>query len=175
MKKYILQLAVAGTLLTVSSLAISAGGLSKKEYAAKYKLHGSGSSHWEQVKQCIASFPTHPFKNSKKVRFRVIEPSVKVFGIGKNVIDEVTTDYPQLILIRPAVSIMSRSSYMLMNPNGWYCFSSKVNVMGKMTIKTACKTHLTTTRGNTTVFGESDGEQAGTTVMGKTVIEKSCT
>ncbi len=174
MNKYVVSGAIAFTFLTTSIPAIAASDLSQKEYAAKYKLFEPNSPYWEQVEKCISVFPEHPFKNKSKVRFRVIEPSVKIFGLGANVTDETTTDYPQLILIRSAVNIMSKSSYRLMNPNGWYCFTSKVNVMGKTIIKAACDAHIVTTKGNTTVLGKSVGEQEGTTVMGKSIVERVC-
>lgn len=174
MEKTAIRGTVTGILLAVSTLAISAGGLSKKEYASRYKLYGPSSVHWVDTQKCLSHFPEHPFKDKKNVRFRVIEPDIKIFGLGSNVADEVATDYPQFILIRPTVNVMSKTTYRLMNPNGWYCFKSKVNVMGKTVIKAACTTHITTVKGNTTVLGKSVGGKEGTTVMGKSIVERAC-
>jgi len=175
MQKNVITGTIASILLILSTIAMSADGLSKVEYAAKYQLYGPSSVHWVDVQSCLVDFPEHhPFKDKKNIRFRVIEPDIKIMSVGSNVADEDITDYPQLIFIRPAINVMSKTTYRLMNPNGWYCFKSKVNVMGKTTIKTACDAHITTTKGNATVLGKSVGENEGTTVMGKSIVERIC-
>jgi cobalamin synthase len=58
----------------------------------------------------------------------------------------------------------------LLNPNGWYCFRTTVNVMGGLTIKAHCKAHLATTSGD--VLGAADEGKKGVTVMGSTQVER---
>ncbi len=168
---------VAGLLLTVSVRGVAddgVQGLNQKEYGAQFPLQDSSSRYWNDVRACLGNWGDHPFTNTKELRFRVIDPDVKIFGLGGNVVDTVQTRLPQLIYIRPAVSVMSKATYELMNENGWYCFKAKVNVMSKSVIKAACGAHIVTTKGKTTVLGKGEDDKKGTTVMGKSVIERHC-
>jgi len=161
--------------LILSFLSINvclAGGIDKSEYSALFALQGKDSKNWQTVVQCLGSWPKHPF-DTKTLKFRVIESNVKVFGIGGNTTDEVSTSYPQLILVRPAVSVMSKATYNLKNPNGWYCLKGQTNVMSKAIFNIDCKTHITSSESGSTVMGSSAGE-SGTTVMGKTVLNRAC-
>lgn len=167
--------------LTVSPLVAlfcvsvaNGAGLDQRQYSNQFPLQGYKSRHWPDVETCLKQWGDHPFQDAKRVRFRVIEPDVKIFGLGGNVVDVAETSYPQLIYIRPAVSVMSKVTYELMNPNGWYCFKSKVNVMGKSVIKAACNAHIVTAKGKTTVLGKGEDDKKGTTVMGKSLIERDC-
>ena len=160
-------------LLGFLSINVSlAGGISQSEYADLFALQGKDSKNWQTVMQCLGSWPKHPF-DTKSLKFRVIESNVSVFGIGGKTSDEVSTNYPQLILVRPAVSVMSKSTYNLKNPNGWYCLKGQTNVMGKAIFNVGCKTQITSSESGSTVMGSSEGE-SGTTVMGKTVINRIC-
>ena len=165
-------------LVTMASLFwvswVEGADLNQQQYSDKFALQDAKSRHWPDVEACLKQWGNHPFKDKTNIRFRIIKPDVKVFGIGANVIDNATTSYPQLIYIRPAVSVMSKTTYNLMNPNGWYCFKSKVNVMGKSVIKAACKAHIVTVKGKTTVLGEGEKEKKGTTVLGESVVERDC-
>ncbi len=149
-------------------------GLNRKEYGGQFALQDNSSRYWPDVQACLGNWGEHPFKQPDELRFRVIDPDLKLFGLGGNVVDTAQTSYPQLIYIRPAVSVMSKATYELMNENGWYCFKAKVNVMSKSIIKTGCNTHVATTKGRTTVLGKGEDEKKGTTVMGKSVVERTC-
>src|SRR5450432_3680138 len=66
------------------------------------------------------------------------DTGVKVFGVGRNALDDEVTAKPSLILVRPAVNVMGKSTIQLGNPRGWYCFRSNTTVMGKITIQAIC-------------------------------------
>ena len=155
------------------NVSLAGGGISQSEYADLFALQGKDSQSWQTVVQCLGNWPKHPFGDIKSIKFRVIESNVRVFGIGSNTTDEVSTNYPQLILVRPAVNVMSKMTYNLKNQNGWYCLKGQTNVMGKAVFNIGCKTHITSSESGSTVMGSSEGEQ-GTTVMGKTVINRIC-
>ena len=57
--------------------------------------------------------------------------SVNVLGIGGDVVDDVATPDPQLMLVKPSVNVLTKGRLRLMNPNGWYCFESAVTVLAK--------------------------------------------
>jgi hypothetical protein len=135
---------------------------------------GKNSEYWPAVKACLEAWgDTHPFKDDSKLRFRVLETSVKVFGIGDDISDKDETDDPQLILVRPGVNVMGKLTFHLMNPKGWYCFEKNVTVMAKSEITVACTAQVASAGPGATVLGSSPGK-GGTTVMGKTTFERTC-
>ena len=119
------------------------------------------------IDQCIADWGSDsPFKKGAKAS-RVISPGVKVFGIGKNNNgDEKITDHPALILVRPAVNVMGKSTIRLANPRGWYCFRSNVTVAGKIAIEAHCKAHIASAREDGTSVLATDESDKGVAVMG---------
>ena len=176
MKTFTRNVAVLLVLLLPVTTVV-AGGLTRDQYEARFPMQDRNSPNWPDVQACLNAWGTsHPFRNVRKLRFRVIQSSVKVFGLGGDVVDNVATDYPQLIFIKSAVNVMGKSRYRLLNPNGWYCFEDNVNVMGKAIIETACQPHLATSKGaSTTVLGKTDADEPGSvTVLGKTVIQRHC-
>lgn len=120
------------------------------------------------VQRCLATWKDHPF-DPQSPHFRVIESTVGVFGIGGDVKDDVTTAAPELVYIRPAVSVMGKTELDLLNPNGWYCIEKSVSVMAKIQIHLQCKAHLASTEEGVSVMGGGD---RGVNVMGATRVEK---
>ena len=124
----------------------------------------------DAVRACLANWGDHPF-DQRNPKFRVLGSQVKVFGIGGSINEAERTDYPELVLIKSNVSVMSKSRMNLLNPNGWYCLQGKVNVMAKSIITLDCNAHLASSSPGTTVLGSSEGED-GVTVMGKAEIHR---
>ena len=130
------------------------------------------SASLDDVRACLASWPDHPF-DIHNLSYRTVSGKVKVFGIGGDINESVATEKPELVLILPNVSVMTKATMTLMNPNGWYCLKSKVNVMSSSDINLHCKAHLASSREGTNVLGGGDDE--GVTVMGKaTIYRKGC-
>jgi hypothetical protein len=114
---------------------------------------------------CIASWGSaSPFKKGTPPT-KVIAASVKVFGIGSERTDEPTSK-PSLVLVRPAVNVMGKSTIQLKNPQGWYCFVSNVNVAGKMEIEVPCGAHVASAKEDGTAVGAVDESNKGVTVFG---------
>lgn len=120
------------------------------------------------VENCLKAWGKHPFGTNPK--YRTMPVSVKVFGIGNPSIDSVKTSEPELVLIKPSVNVMGGSTVELRNPNGWYCFVTNVNVMGKMKIKAHCTAHLAQSHDGVTAMG-TDSQNKSVTVMGKTEVK----
>ena len=119
------------------------------------------------INVCLQNWKTHPFSTDKPT-FRVIQPQVKVFGIGGASIDEKTaTDKAELVYIRPNVSVMSKTVLNLQNPNGWYCLASSTAVMAKIEINLDCKAHLASSKEGVAVLGGGD---KGVNVLGATAV-----
>jgi hypothetical protein len=119
------------------------------------------------VDQCIADWGrASPFRTGTAPS-RIIAPGVKVFGIGKNNNgDETVTDKPTLILVRPAVNVLGKSTIRLANPRGWYCFKSNVTVAGKIAIVAHCNAHIASARDDGTSVLAKDESDKGVAVMG---------
>ena len=170
-----LRTALAGSFavaLAAGLLAVGAGAGLRRDAGAVREQGFAGS--WPVVKSCLAVWgDSHPFKDESKVRFRIIESNVKVFGIGTDITDDVETSEPQLVLVRTAVNLMGKLTFRLMNPKGWYCFEKNITVMAKSDVTLACTAQVAAGGGGATVMGSSPG-QGGTTVMGKTVFERKC-
>ncbi len=135
----------------------------------------TGTAHADNkkaVQLCLKSWGTHPF-NASNPKYRVIGKKVKVFGIGGNVNDKESTRYPELVLVKPNVNVMSLSRMYLMNPNGWYCIHNKVNVLSKTIIHLHCDARLATTKEGMAILAKDDKEE-GLTILGKATVMREC-
>ena len=128
-------------------------------------------SEADSIAACLKTWGDHPFGGSDSPRFKVLGSSVKVFGIGGDVTDEEKTPEPQLVLVKPAVNVLGKARFRLMNPNGWYCFASAVTVLGKSEITAACGAHLASSADGVAVAGGNVGAD-GVTVLGKAVVQR---
>jgi hypothetical protein len=119
------------------------------------------------IDACIASWgKASPFKKGKAAD-TTIGTGVKVFGIGSSQSgNDSPTDRPVLILVRPAVNVMGRSTIRLSNPNGWYCFRSNVTVAGSMNIEAHCNAHIASAKEDGTSVGATDESNKGVAVFG---------
>ncbi len=152
-------------MLRIIPLAISAVAWI---FALPPTVLAQSDAHRAGVQRCLANWKDHPF-DAQSPEYRVIEPKVGVFGIGGDIHDDKATDRPELVYIRPAVSVMSKSDIDLMNPNGWYCLEKSVSVMAKIRIRLHCDAHLASTEEAVSVMGGGD---RGVNVMGATRVEK---
>ncbi len=121
------------------------------------------------IAACLKAWGRHPF--GMNPQFKTMQTSVKVFGLGKNSSDTERTNAPSLVLVNPGVNVMGGAMIDLLNPNGWYCLRTTVNVMGGVKIRAHCKAHLASTSDGATVIG-SNSENKGVTVMGSTSVER---
>jgi len=124
------------------------------------------------ITACLAAFGDHPFSSNPS--FRTLPVKVKVFGIGKDTIDDISTAEPELIYVRTGVNVAGGSVIQLNNPNGWYCMRSAVNVMGGLVIRLACDAKFAILGEGATVLGSDTEGNTGTTVMGGTQVERDC-
>lgn len=122
------------------------------------------------INACLSNWKVHPF-DARNPKFRVLATKVKIMGIGGDINDSVATSAPDLVLIKPNVSVMTKARLSLMNPNGWYCLQSKVSVMSKTIIDLHCNAQLASTADGATVLGANENDD-GVTVMGKAVINR---
>ena len=125
------------------------------------------------ISECLAAFEDHPF--SPNPEYRSLSTGVKVFGIGGDTVDDDVTPAPELIYVTTAVNVMGGNKISLLNPNGWYCMRSNVNVMGGVEIHLGCKTKFVLIGDGATVLSSNeDTGNKGTTVMGATKVKRKC-
>lgn len=125
------------------------------------------------VRECLEKWGKTPFDKAKP-KYRTISTRVKVIGIGGDVVDANKTEKPELILVKPAVSVMSKTSYQLMNPNGWYCLKGRVSVMGKIDITLNCKAKIASSKDDVSVMGATDNSAGGVSVLGSIRLNRIC-
>src|SRR5947207_464859 len=124
------------------------------------------------INQCIAAWGSKtPFKKGHPAD-KVFSTGVKVFGVGKAAADEEVTDRASLILVRPAVNVMGKSTIRLANPKGWYCFRANVTVMGKIAIEAHCDAHIASAKEDGTAVGAADETNKGVSVFGALRVER---
>ena len=129
------------------------------------------------IAACLKAWGDHPF--GKNPKFRTLDTSVKVFGIGNNIGDTRPTSSPSLVLINPIVNVLGVSSVDLMNPYGWYCLRTTVSILGWVGIRAHCNAQLAATSDGAAARGnkaENRGiKDLNVTVMGSVSIERPCT
>lgn len=122
---------------------------------------------------CIASWGAKsPFKKGKAADV-VIASGVKVFGIGGGGgTQDSPTENPSLVLVRPAVNVMGKSTIRLSNPKGWYCFRSNVTVAGSLHIEAHCNAQIASAKEDGTSVGAVDESNKGVAVFGSLRVSR---
>ena len=128
---------------------------------------GAFANDQQALDGCIASWGAKsPFKKGTRAD-SVIATGVKVFGVGSSQSgNDAPTDRPALVLVRPAVNVMGKSTIRLNNPKGWYCFRSTVTVAGAMHIDAPCTAQIASAREDGTSVGAVDESSKGVAVFG---------
>jgi hypothetical protein len=126
----------------------------------------------DALKACLKNWGNHPFAEGE-LNYRTIAPSVSVYGIGTSVRDDRETQQPELVLIKPSVSVFSKGTLKLLNPQGWYCLESKVAVFSDVDIQIDCRANLASAGDGTTVMGSNE-RRDGVTVLGTSKVTRIC-
>lgn len=150
---------------------LAGDNLDKAAYEMRFSLMDSSHPDYRQVEACLRSWGSHPFATPESQRFRVVDASVRVMGFGSTeVVDDVATNYPQMVVIRPNVSVLTRTTWKLHNPNGWYCFDTSVAVLAKGEIELTCGAHLADGHRAVELLGNTD--KGGVSVLGDVEVHR---
>lgn len=175
----ILALAIAGGATAGAALGEDAKakepfkGVSREEYSQRFPLTEGDSDAQKVISDCLALWPSHPFKNPKDRSFRTFAPTVNIIGLGGEIKDDVVTSYPQIILVKPSINVLTKTRFQLLNPNGWYCLRVNINVLSKNAIDLHCQAHIADSVAGFAVMGShKDGTGRGVTVLGKSFVNK---
>lgn len=124
------------------------------------------------VQRCLAHWATHPFAD--RPTYRVLSTSVRVMGLGsREPQEEHATPGPELVLVEPSVNVMTKTTFTLKNPNGWYCFAENVGVMSKIVYDAHCTANLADSRSGAVVIGRS-ATNGGVVVLGDVEVRRDC-
>ena len=128
---------------------------------------GAAATDQQALDGCIASWGAKsPFKKGTAAD-HVIATGVKVFGIGGGGgTQDAPTEKAALVLVRPAVNVMGKSTIRLSNPKGWYCFRSNVTVAGALHIEAHCNAQIASSKEDGTSVGAVDESNKGVAVFG---------
>lgn len=154
-----------------SALLICAQLISAQFLFVSVEAHAS--SDREAVAACLSNWGKHPFgKDLAEVKFRTISPGVKILGIGgSNLNDSAVTSSPELVLVKPSVNVLSKSTFKLLNPQGWYCLKGTTAVLGSAHFEIHCKANMASVDDNKTgVLGAADSD--GVAVLGSIRVKK---
>jgi len=147
-------------------LVALAQGADQAEYSAKYGTRTPSASELAVINRCLGAWTDHPFTDPANEEVRVIQTSVRVMGFGGGEPqDTLATDQPQLVLIQPAISAVSRTTYRLENPNGWYCFNTTTTVLGQNRMHLACGAQLANSRDGIAILGDDETSSEGGVVV----------
>lgn len=135
--------------------------------AAMLVSAGAYADDQKALDACIASWGKRsPFAKGTPAE-TVVATGVKVFGVGAaQAGNDQPTRKPALILVRPAVNVMGRTTIRLSNPQGWYCFRSNVTVAGALNIEAPCEAQIATATEEGTSVGAVDESNKGVAVFG---------
>ncbi|MCO4747475.1 MAG: hypothetical protein KC912_21925 [Proteobacteria bacterium] len=143
----------------------------RADYNGAHGVHPPDEAQLKHVQACLAAWGEHPFAEAPET-IREMRSSVRVMGFGAELRDDVATSWPQLVLVEPAVNVMTKTTIQLNNPNGWYCLNANVTVMGKFVIKKACDARLADARSGADVIAESETDSS-VTVLGTVRVEST--
>lgn len=165
----------------LATLAVAGEPVDQAAYKKEYGTRIAAPNQMAALNRCLQAWGDHPFgPDLSKTEVRIVPAQVRVMGFGGiEPKDVLATDYPQLVLIEASVSAVSRTTYELQNPNGWYCFHTATTVLGQNRINLACDAQLANSRSSgVAVLGEDESGKGdgGVVVLGEVEINrKGCT
>ena len=123
------------------------------------------------IDRCLDVWQTHPFGDAPQAR--ILSPSVRVLGLGSDEIRDAPTEQPELVLIEASVNVLTKTTWYLDNPNGWYCFNGNVGVLSKIVFEADCSASLADSRSGAQVIGRSE-TNGGVVVLGDVEVKRAC-
>lgn len=140
-------------------LMASSDPVDQGTYKARYPTKLPSPQEVAALSRCLDAWSDHPFGGDiSETEVRVVGGQVRVMGFGSSEPeDRLHTDYPQLVLLMTSVSAVSRTTYDLQNPNGWYCMHTTTTVLGQHRVNLACGAQLASSREHgVVVLGEDE-------------------
>lgn len=125
------------------------------------------------IQRCLKNWGEHPFGEGESYKFKEAQLTVRVLQFGDIQKVDAPTEQPQLVYIEPNVNVLSKVTYSLENPKGWYCFNNNVDVLSKIRFEMHCDAKIASSRDGATVMG-ADEAGKGVTVLGSVRVERRC-
>jgi hypothetical protein len=106
-----------------------------------YDIAGATADDAKALNSCLNLFKSHPF-GDKIANFKKINAAISILGSGTPIDDKEKTDTPVLILISTTINVGGSPTYNMLNPNGYYCMKTSINLLTDLTINVSCSAHL---------------------------------
>lgn len=123
-------------------------------------------SNIASIEACYAEWGDHPFADASTQEFTYIEPIIRVMGFGSAEYSDKATDAPTLYLVGLNINDLTRTTYTLNNPNGWYCFYNNVTVTARQEVHMVDGAHIADAKSHVHVLGSGDRGHGGIVVLG---------
>ena len=107
----------------------------------------SNNAYASYIQQCLIAWGTISPFTAQKQPDSVLGSPTNALGHSVNLVDSNITNAPTLVLVFSSWNATSDVSYLLENPNGWYCVVSPSNSLAQTTINIKAAGHLATSSG----------------------------
>lgn len=159
-----------GTLSADSTASPKQGsieGAAQTETKSHAHLDGADKKAWAA---CAAIWKSPiPAADAK---ITVVLLPLSVLG-SRRVSDKSVTDKPSLMLIKSGVSVLNSFELELLNPKGWYCIESGVEVLTGWDIAVAETAHLSDGTTSLSVLSQDvNGKETGISVLSQSRITR---
>jgi len=135
-------------------------------FAGTRQITGGTTSQQNALQTCYEQWEGHPFDEPSKQEFTYIEPIIRVMGFGSAEYSDEPTGADTLYLVGMNVNDLTRTTYTLNNPNGWYCFFNNVTVTAKQEVHIVRGAHIADANEHVHVLGRGDPDHSGIIVLG---------
>lgn len=157
----------AGNTSTASTQPSTAPVVPPAPAPARFTGDGGGSlgdGDSASIERCLKQWPGHPFVAGGVYSVRKISFAFSLGGLtlGGN---DGPTPAPKLVLLDNSVNVGlpglgGVSTYNFLNPNGYYCVKSQVNVLASVNINLHCQARMASSESQFSVLSNISGEPA---------------
>ena len=150
-----LRLLALTTAFVVPSLALADG-----------EVTGGSESNQNSLQTCYDAWGDHPFQDPAQQTFTYVDVKIRVMGFGSAEYSDEPTSEPVLYLVGLNVNNLTRTTYWLNNPNGWYCFYNNVTVMARQEVRVADGAHIADANDPLAILGSGTKQHSGVVILG---------
>lgn len=128
----------------------------------------------ETINNCLEQWGDHPFTQEQVNNYNKLVGTVEVFGIGPAIDDKVQTATPKLMLVKPPVNVFSTQTFVLGNPNGYYCLNRGFNLLSRSTVEVHCDAKMIANGGKDILSGGNATDTSSVSVFSNVDVVRKC-
>ena len=130
------------------------------------EVTGGSESNQNSLQTCYDIWGDHPFRDPAQQTFTNVDVIIRVMGLGAEEYRDEPTSEPVLYLVGMNVNYLTRTTYWLNNPNGWYCFYNNITVMARQEVQLVEGAHIADANDSIHILGSGDPRHGGVVVLG---------